>query len=50
LVQLGLDLSEVTTRVTMAKGLELAFDRLGLEVVARRDGIGRLDGGDRSFA
>jgi rsbT co-antagonist protein RsbR len=37
LVQLGLDLAHVTTRTTMAKGLELAFARLGLEVV-RRDG------------
>jgi rsbT co-antagonist protein RsbR len=36
LVQLGLDLSGVTTRTTLAKGLELAFARLGLEVVARR--------------
>lgn len=37
LVQLGLDLSHVTTRATLAKGLELAFARLGLAVV-RRDG------------
>ena len=38
LVHLGLDLAGVTTRTTMAKGLELAFARLGLEVVrgARR--------------
>jgi rsbT co-antagonist protein RsbR len=36
LVQLGLDLSHVTTRTTMARGLELAFDRLGLEVVSKR--------------
>jgi rsbT co-antagonist protein RsbR len=35
LVHLGLDLSGVTTRTTMAKGLELAFGRLGLEVVRR---------------
>ncbi|HZR98278.1 MAG TPA: STAS domain-containing protein [Chloroflexota bacterium] len=35
LVHLGLDLSGVTTRTTMAKGLELAFARLGLEVVRR---------------
>src|SRR3954454_9086147 len=49
LVQLGLDLSGVTTRATMAKGLELAFGRLGLEVVPRRDGIGR-DIGDGSIA
>ena len=33
LVHLGLDLSGVTTRTTMAKGLELAFARLGLRVV-----------------
>ena len=32
LVHLGLDLSGVTTRTTMAKGLELAFGRLGLRV------------------
>jgi rsbT co-antagonist protein RsbR len=32
LVHLGLDLSGVTTRTTMAKGLELAFARLGLQV------------------
>jgi rsbT co-antagonist protein RsbR len=37
LVHLGIDLSGVTTRATMARGLELAFGRLGLEVVARRD-------------
>jgi rsbT co-antagonist protein RsbR len=36
LVQLGLDLSHVTTRTTLARGLELAFDRLGLEVVPKR--------------
>jgi rsbT co-antagonist protein RsbR len=35
LVQLGLDLSHVTTRASMAKGLELAFARLGLTVVPR---------------
>jgi rsbT co-antagonist protein RsbR len=33
LVQLGVDLSAVTTRTTLAKGLALAFRRLGLEVV-----------------
>lgn len=38
LVQLGLDLSDVTTRTTLAKGLELAFARLGLAVVPRRAG------------
>lgn len=39
LVQLGLDLSQVTTRATMAKGLELAFARLGLTVVPQRAAI-----------
>lgn len=38
LVHLGVDLSGVVTRTTMAKGLELAFARLGLEVVSRRGG------------
>jgi rsbT co-antagonist protein RsbR len=33
LVHLGVDLAGVTTRTTMAKGLELAFARLGLRVV-----------------
>jgi rsbT co-antagonist protein RsbR len=36
LVHLGIDLAGVTTRTTLAKGLELAFARLGLRVV--RDG------------
>ena len=35
LVQLGIDLSQVTTRATLAKGLELAFARLGLAVTPR---------------
>jgi rsbT co-antagonist protein RsbR len=35
LVQLGIDLSHVTTRATLAKGLELAFRRLGLTVVGQ---------------
>lgn len=35
LVQLGIDLTGITTRTTMAKGLELAFARLGLDVVRR---------------
>jgi rsbT co-antagonist protein RsbR len=43
LVHLGVDLSGVITRTTMAKGLEVAFGRLGLEVVSRR-------GGNRSMA
>lgn len=33
LVHLGLDLGGVITRTTMARGLALAFDRLGLQVV-----------------
>jgi hypothetical protein len=37
-VQLGLDLSHVTTRATLAKGLELAFARLGLAVIPRDGG------------
>lgn len=37
LIHLGLDLAGVTTRTTMAKGLQLAFARLGLAVVPRRD-------------
>ena len=36
LIHLGLDLGGVTTRTTMAKGLQFAFTRLGLEVVSRR--------------
>ena len=36
LVHLGLDLSGVTTRTTLAKGLALAFAKLGLAVVPRR--------------
>jgi rsbT co-antagonist protein RsbR len=36
LVHLGVDLAGVITRTTMAKGLELAFARLGLEVSSRR--------------
>lgn len=35
LVHLGLDLGGVTTRTTLAKGLDLAFTRLGLTVVSR---------------
>jgi rsbT co-antagonist protein RsbR len=41
LVHLGLDLSGVTTRTTLARGLALAFARLGLEVVRKRDPAGR---------
>jgi rsbT co-antagonist protein RsbR len=43
LVHLGLDLSGVTTRTTMAKGLELAFGRLGLEVIHRRRSRAPID-------
>ena len=45
LVHLGLDLSGVTTRTTLAKGLELAFARLGLEVVRRQHARASADGG-----
>ena len=38
LVHLGLDLGGVTTRTTLAKGLQFAFARLGLEVLPRSDG------------
>src|SRR5215212_4000312 len=47
LVHLGVDLGGVTTRTTLAKGLELAFARLGLRVVADRgagQGAGAVDG------
>jgi rsbT co-antagonist protein RsbR len=40
LVQLGIDLSHITTRPTLARGLALAFSRLGLAV-------GPQDGGPR---
>ena len=35
LVHLGIDLSGITTRPTLARGLELAFAQLDLEVTAR---------------
>jgi len=41
LVQLGVDLAGVTTRTTLAKGLSLAFDRLGLQVVQRYSAMER---------
>jgi rsbT co-antagonist protein RsbR len=41
LVQLGIDLSHVTTRATLAKGLEFAFRRLGLAVVGQNQGTRR---------
>lgn len=37
LVQLGLDLSGVTTRTTLARGLQLAFRKMGLKVVEDRN-------------
>lgn len=40
LVHLGVDLSGVITRTTLAKGLALAFDWLGLTVVRSREGTG----------
>ncbi len=45
LVHLGVDLGEVVTRTTMAKGLQLAFERLGLQVVHRapRRGVAEID-------
>jgi rsbT co-antagonist protein RsbR len=49
LVHLGLDLSGITTRVSMAKGLALAFARLGLHVVPRPDGAHTVADGDGSF-
>lgn len=35
LVHLGLDLGDVITRTTLARGLALAFDKLGLRVVSK---------------
>jgi rsbT co-antagonist protein RsbR len=46
LVQLGLELSHVTTRTTLAKGLELAFARLGLKVVENNSDARRARGPD----
>jgi rsbT co-antagonist protein RsbR len=50
LVHLGVDLGGVVTRTTMARGLQLAFDRLGLEVVRRSPRSGVVDGLDPSNA
>src|SRR3954451_21350398 len=50
LVQLGVDLSGVTTRTTMAKGLALAFRRLGLEIVRRGGTTDGADGADERDA
>jgi rsbT co-antagonist protein RsbR len=49
LVHLGLDLTGVTTRTTMAKGLELAFARLGLEVVRHHEDQARPGVDQASF-
>jgi rsbT co-antagonist protein RsbR len=42
LVQLGIDLSHVTTRATLARGLEFAFRRLGLTIVTQNGSARRL--------
>jgi rsbT co-antagonist protein RsbR len=47
LVHLGVDLGGVITRTTMAKGLQLAFARLGLEVVRRGDGAAPVLSGEQ---
>lgn len=44
LVHLGVDLSGIATRTTLARGLQLAFARLGLEVVSRKAGAATPDG------
>ncbi|HEX5417767.1 MAG TPA: STAS domain-containing protein [Chloroflexota bacterium] len=44
LVHLGVDLSGIATRTTLAKGLQLAFARLGLEVISRKAGPLATDG------
>ena len=46
LVQLGIDLSHVTTRATLAKGLEFAFRRLGLAVVGQNGSARRTADAD----
>jgi rsbT co-antagonist protein RsbR len=48
LVQLGIDLSHVTTRATLAKGLEFAFRRLGLAVVGQNGSARRVLDADGS--
>ena len=50
LVQLGIDLSHVTTRSTMAKGLALAFDRLGFAVVPQDGSIRHGQHADRTLS
>lgn len=49
LVHLGLDLGGVVTRTTMAKGLQLAFERLGLEIVRKGARSGVRDSVDSSM-
>ncbi len=49
LVHLGVDLGGVITRTTMARGLQLAFERLGFEVVRRGAPISMSDGGDSAM-
>jgi rsbT co-antagonist protein RsbR len=46
LVHLGVDLAGITTRTTLAKGLELAFARLGFEVIRRRGAVVRGAAGE----
>ena len=46
LVQLGIDLAHVTTRATLARGLELAFARLGLAVVPENGNSRRASSAD----
>ena len=46
LVQLGIDLTHVTTRATLAKGLEFAFRRLGLTVVGQNGSARRAADAD----
>jgi rsbT co-antagonist protein RsbR len=46
LVQLGIDLSHVTTRATLAKWLEFAFRRLGLTVVGQNGSARRAANAD----
>jgi rsbT co-antagonist protein RsbR len=46
LVQLGIDLTHVTTRATLAKGLEFAFRRLGLAVVGQNGSARRTADAD----
>ena len=46
LVQLGIDLSHVTTRATLSKGLEFAFRRLGLTVVGQNGSARRAANAD----